>query len=135
MPIELRDLETQRVLQLPDDLLWVDEHLWTPAISNVSYLLTGALLIESATRQSGRPITLQAPDDMAWVKRSLVDQLYGWAAEPGHLFELRLANGRSSTVMFRHQDQALDCAPVLGFGGLDPESRWRVVIRLMEVAV
>jgi hypothetical protein len=114
-------------------LLWIDEHLWTPAITSVSYLLTGALLIESATRQSGRPITLQAPDDMGWVTRALVDQLYALAAEPDRTFELRLVNGRSFSVMFRHQDQALEAAPVLGFGGLAPESRWRVVIRLMEI--
>jgi hypothetical protein len=133
--MQLRDLQTNESLTLPDDLLWIDEHLWTPAIANVSYLLTGALLIESASRQSGRPITLQAPDDMAWVTRVLVDQLYGFAAEPGRRFELRLANDRRFTVMFRHQDQPLEAAPILGFGGLDPESRWRVVIRVMEVAI
>ena len=131
--MQLRDIASSETLVLPDDLLWIDEHLWTPAIANVSYLLTGALLIESATRQSGRPITLQAPDDMAWVTRALVDQLCGLAAEPGRTLELTLSNARRFTVMFRHQDQPLECAPVLGFGGLEPESRWRVVIRLMEV--
>jgi hypothetical protein len=131
--MQLRELSSGETLLLPDDLLWIDEHLWTPAITSVSYLLTGALLIESATRQSGRPITLQAPDDMAWITRALVDQLYAFAAEPNRTFELRLVNGRSFTVMFRHQDQALEAAPVLGFGGFAPESRWRVVIRLMEI--
>jgi hypothetical protein len=87
--MELRQLPSGQTLTLPDDLSWVDEHQWTPAVASASYLLTGALLIESATRQAGRPITLQAPDDMAWVSRTIVDQLYTWASMPERTFELQ----------------------------------------------
>jgi len=131
--MHLKNLTDGQILLLPDDLLWTDEHHWTPAVATVSYLLTGALLVESATRLAGRPITLQAPEDMAWVTRTLVDQLFSFAAEPDRTLELKFADGRTFVVMFRHQDQPLDCAPVLGFGGWEPTSRWRVVIRLMVV--
>ncbi|WP_247709250.1 hypothetical protein [Ralstonia solanacearum] len=60
------------MLALPDDLLWTDEHAWTPAVAAVSYLLTGAHLVESAARQKGRPITLVGAADMAWVSRASV---------------------------------------------------------------
>lgn len=56
--MELKNLNDGAVIRLPDDLLWVDEHAWTPGVASVSYLLTGALLVESAIRQAGRPITL-----------------------------------------------------------------------------
>ena len=131
--MQLRQLPSGQTLTLPDDLRWIDEHLWTPAVASASYLLTGALLIESATRQAGRPITLQAPDDMAWVLRTTVDQLYEWASVPEQTFELQLVDGRTYTVAFRHQDGAIEAQPVLGFGGLAPDSRWRVAIRLMEI--
>jgi hypothetical protein len=131
--MELRQLPSGQTLTLPDDLSWVDEHRWTPAVASASYLLTGALLIESATRQAGRPITLQAPDDMAWVSRTIVDQLYAWASVPEQTFELQLVDGRTLTVAFRHQDGPIEALPVLGFGGLAPDSRWRLLLRLMEV--
>jgi hypothetical protein len=131
--MELRHLPSGQALTLPDDLSWVDEHQWTPAVASASYLLTGALLIESATRQAGRPITLQAPDDMAWVSRTIVDQLYAWASVPERTFELQFVDGRILTVAFRHQDGAIEALPVLGFGGLAPDSRWRLSLRLMEV--
>jgi hypothetical protein len=131
--MELRQLPSGQTLTLPDDLQWIDEHLWTPAVASASYLLTGALLIESATRQAGRPITLQAPDDMAWVSRTTVDRIYEWASLPERTFELRLVDGRALTVAFRHQDGAIEAQPVLGFGGLAPDSRWRVSLRLMQV--
>ena len=131
--MELRQFPSGQTLTLPDDLQWTDEHLWTPAVASASYLLTGALLIESATRQAGRPITLQAPDDMAWVSRTTVDRLYEWASVPERTFELQLVDGRALSVAFRHQDGAIEALPVLGFGGLAPDSRWRVAIRLMQV--
>lgn len=51
--MELKSLSDGAVIRLPDYLLWVDEHAWTPGVASVSYLLTGALLVESAIRQAG----------------------------------------------------------------------------------
>jgi hypothetical protein len=50
--MQLKNLVDGVVLTLPDDLLWSDEHAWTPAVAAVSYLLTGALLVESAAPQT-----------------------------------------------------------------------------------
>ena len=78
--MQLKNLATGVALPLPDDLLWADEHAWSPAVASTSYLITGALLIQSATRQAGRPITLVGAPDMAWVTRAAVEQLRAWAA-------------------------------------------------------
>ena len=72
---QLKNLSDEVALLLPDDLLWTDEHAWTPAVASTSYLITGALLIQSAIRQAGRPITLVGAADMAWVTRATVEQL------------------------------------------------------------
>ena len=80
--MQLKNLATGVACALPDDLLWADEHAWSPAVASVSYLLTGALLVQSATRQAGRPITLVGPSDMAWVTRATVATLHTWAAAP-----------------------------------------------------
>lgn len=131
--MELKRLADSVSLSLPDDLLWTDEHAWSPAVSSVSYLITGALLIQSATRQSGRPITLVGPADMAWVTRAVVDALYDWASVPAQSFELTAADARVFTVVFRHQDTAIEAEPILGIPSRSPSDFYRLTLRLMEV--
>lgn len=73
-------------------------------MASTSYLITGALLIQSATRQARRPITLAGAPDMAWVTRAMVKRLHEWASSPGKTFELLLQDGCRFTVAFRHGD-------------------------------
>lgn len=133
----LKNLATGVALPLPDDLLWADEHAWSPAVASVSYLLTGALLVQSATRQAGRPITLVGPSDMAWVTRGAVSTLHTWAAVPlaaaSGRFELTLRDARVFTVAFRHADTAIDAEPVLGFPAQSDTDFYRITLRLMQL--
>ncbi|QOK92447.1 hypothetical protein HF908_13755 [Ralstonia pseudosolanacearum] len=131
--MQLKNLADSAVLVLPDDLLWADEHAWTPAVAAVSYLLTGALLVESAARQKGRPLTLVGAADMAWVTRATVNTLYAWAANPGSHFELTLADGRAYTVAFRHHETAIEAEPVMGFPARHDTDFYRLTLRLMEI--
>jgi len=131
--MQLKNLTDSAVLALPDDLLWSDEHAWTPAVAAVSYLLTGALLVESAARQKGRPITLVSAPDMAWVTRATVNSLYAWAAHPGRQFELTFADGRVFTVAFRHHETAIEAEPVTGFPARHDADFYRLTLRLMEI--
>jgi hypothetical protein len=135
--MQLKNLATGVALPLPDDLLWSDEHAWSPAVTAVSYLLTGALLVQSATRQAGRPITLVGPSDMAWVTRATVATLHNWAAAPlaasSGRFELTLRDGRVFTVAFRHADTAIDAEPVLGFPARADTDFYRISLRLMQL--
>ena len=135
--MELKNLATEAALLLPDDLLWSDEHAWTPAVSSVSYLITGALLVQSATRQAGRPITLVGAADMAWVTRATLETLRNWASAPlsdaSGRFALTLADGRSFTVAFRHQDTAIEAEPVLGIPARSDADFYRLTLRLMEI--
>ena len=135
--MQLKNFATGVALPLPDDLLWADEHAWSPAVASVSYLLTGALLVQSATRQAGRPITLVGPSDMAWVTRATVATLHTWAAAPlaatSGRFELTLRDARVFTVAFRHADTAIDAEPVLGFPAQSDTDFYRITLRLMQL--
>lgn len=134
----LKNLASGVALPLPDDLLWADEHAWSPAVASVSYLLTGALLIQSATRQAGRPITLVGAPDMAWVTRLTVEQLRAWAAiavsGTTGPFELTFSDGRVFTVAFRHADVAIEAEPVLGIPARSGSDFYRLTLRFMEMA-
>ncbi|NDP58000.1 MAG: hypothetical protein GZ090_01395 [Oxalobacteraceae bacterium] len=131
----LQNLTTLASLTLSHDLLWSDEHGWSPVVASAEYTLTGALLIESAARQAGRPITLKAPDDsMAWHTRAIVDALLAWAGVPGQQFLLTLDDARSFTVVFRHHDApALESKPVRGFASFDADDYWQVTLKFMEI--
>lgn len=135
--MQLKNLATGAVLALPDDLLWTDEHAWTPAVASVSYLLTGALLVQSATRQAGRPITLVGAVDMAWVTRATVQMLAAWAAEPlsdtSGRFSLTFADSRSFTVAFRHAETAIEAEPVLGIPARADTDFYRLTLRFLEI--
>ncbi len=135
--MQLKNLTNGGILRLPDDLLWSDEHAWTPAVASVSYLITGALMVHSATRQAGRPLTLVGAADMAWVTRAELATLYGWAAVPlGEMngrFELSLLDGRVFVVAFRHADTAIDAEPVMGFPARHPTDFYRLTLRLMAL--
>ena len=138
--MQLTNLADGVTLALPDDLLWTDEHSWSPAVASVSYLLTGALLVQSALRQAGRPITLVGAADMAWVTRAVVGTLQGWAAVPlvastggTGRFELTLADARLFTVAFRHFETAVEAEPVTGFPARAESDYYRLTLRLMEI--
>ena len=135
--MQLKNLATEVVLLLPDDLLWSDEHSWSPATASVSYLITGALLVQSALKQAGRPITLTGAADMAWVVRSCVGTLYDWAAVPlGETtgrFELTLFDARIFTVAFRHAEVPIEAAPVTGFTARSDSDFYRLNLKLMQI--
>ena len=135
--MELKNLFSGATLPLPDDLLWSDEHSWSPVVSSVSYLVTGSLLVQSATRQAGRAITLVGAADMAWVTRSVANLLRDWAALPldavSGRFELTLFDGRVFTVAFRHGDGAIEAEPVTGFPARFDSDFYRVTLKLMQI--
>lgn len=135
--MQLTNLDNGVTLALPDDLLWSDEHAWSSAVASTTYLVTGALLIQSATRQAGRPITLQGAPDMAWVTRSVVEQLRGWAATPvgssTGRFNLTFADGRAFTVVFRHSEVPMQAEPVLGIPARTNSDFYRLTLRFLEI--
>lgn len=135
--MQLKNLTDGATLALSDDLLWIDEHAWSPAVSTMSYLLNGALLVQSAVRQAGRPMTLVGAADMAWVTRAVVNTLHAWAALPlaasTGSFELTLMDARVFTVAFRHAETAVEAEPVKGFPARSESDFYRLTLRLLQI--
>ena len=130
--MRLKNLTDNVILALPDDLIWSDEFAWPPTVSTVTYLLEGALLVETSIRQAGRPITLTGQVDMAWVNRGTLKTLYAWASLATGCFELTLTDGRVFTVVFRLHETAIDADPVLGFPARHDTDFYRITLRFME---
>lgn len=121
-------------IELSDDLYWSDEHTWHPVEQSAERTITGALIVSSALRVGGRPITLEPEDDnSAWLRLSVVTQLRNWAAVPGRTLVLTL-RGVTHTVIFRHHDGAgVEATPVVHFSDVDAGDFYKVVLRLMEI--
>ena len=102
---------TLDTITLPKDLWWEDETEWTPVEQSVEYSTTGALLIDIATKQAGRPITLTGEEGKAWTTRKTVLDLMALAAVPGKEMTLVIGN-RSFQVMFRQNEKPIEADPV-----------------------
>ena len=122
-------------LTLNPDLYWSDENNWHPVEQTADRTITGGLVIQSAQRVTGRPITLEPLDDQAaWMKLAQVVALRNWAAVPGQTLTLTL-RGEAREVIFRHQDGALEAQPVIQYRDGDelPVDFYLCTIRLMEI--
>ncbi|WP_022949514.1 hypothetical protein [Methylohalobius crimeensis] len=118
---------------LPDELSWSDEYDWSPVIQSTDYSLTGALIVEEAARQAGRPITLTTPEGGGWTARGTLDALRAKLTAAGDM-PLTLHDGRSFTVRWRHGDTPLEAEPIFsGLADPDADALYRLTLRLIEV--
>lgn len=85
---------------IPRGMVWIDEFDWSPVEKTTGYSLTGALLVDVATKQAGRLITLEAEQDAGWITRANLQALQAQAAMPGQVFTLALASGQTFQVQF-----------------------------------
>jgi hypothetical protein len=117
---------------LPDDLYWFDEN-WSPVEQTSQRTITGASIVSSALRVAGKPITLQPEaDDSAWLSAATLAQLRTWAATPGQQMTLTL-RAVAHTVIWRHQDTAVEASPVLHYSDVDAGDFYRATLRFMEI--
>lgn len=119
---------------LPDDLAWADEFTWVAVVQTKTYTTTGALLIEEATRQAGRPISLEGDSNRAWCTRELVTTLHAWASIANITMQLTL-RGVARSVTFDREKGALQGLPVLFYadGSIEASDLYIPTIRLLEL--
>lgn len=121
-------------LQLPRGMVWDDEFSWSAVQKSAEYSVTGALLIDAAVKQAGRPITLRGDADAGWIRRSVVEALRALAAAEAvgeHL--LTLADGRTFNVQFAPVEQPIEADPVAR-PELPPDTfPYVATVRLIEV--
>lgn len=131
MSIELSDGTV--TVNLPPDLYWADEFSWHPVERTKQRTLSGALVISSAARIGGRPITLQPFDDRnAWMPHSVLEQLRQWAAGTDQALQLTL-RGVTRNVVFDHgETPVIEAKPVKHMSDVQPGDWYEVTLRLME---
>jgi len=120
-------------ITLPEDIEWVDEYKWSPTVETNTYTLTGSLVIETATRQAGRPITLSSGDS-TWILRSGLKSLKTLADTAGSTMTLTLNDARTFHVAFRHVDApAIDAKPITWVKDYTDTWPYTITIKLIEV--
>lgn len=124
---------------LPIDIEWSDEGAWMPAAQVVTTSITGAQIIQASAVQSGRPITLIARGDQhVWLTYGDVTTLRAMAeSNLSTPMSLVLIDGRTFTVIWRHQDTAVEFEPVRYSVSADSDTNdarpYTLTLRLMQV--
>lgn len=98
-------------IALPGGMLWVDEFSWAAAQRSVERGITGAQIIDVATKVAGRPITLQGTQDQGWIRRATLQAVRALADAPAGQYPLTLATGEQFTVVFA-PDDPLEAQPI-----------------------
>ena len=120
-------------VEFTDDLQWADEFTWQPVEQSTQRTITGGLIVQAAARSAGMPVTLAPDSDSAgWLTRAALDQFKAWAAIPGQQMTLTY-RGLARTVIWRHQDTAIDATPVVPFADVQAGDFWRATLRFMKV--
>lgn len=114
MAITLTHTPSATTVQLPDAMDWSDEFSWSGVEQTQTYTSTGALLIEEAIKQAGRPHTLVGGEDRTWCTRAHVQTLHTWASTPGITLTLTI-RGIARPVTWDRQRGALEGLPVVFF--------------------
>jgi hypothetical protein len=121
-------------INLHPDLKWADEHDWHPVEQSIQRTITGALIVSSAARTGGRPVTLQPEDeDTAWMTAETLAKLRNFAVVPGRVMQLTL-RGVVRSVIFRHHDNnAIEANPVVFYNDVSNADWYRITLKLMEI--
>lgn len=91
-------------LELPDELIWVDEFDWSDVKATTKRTIQGKFIIQeiSTISQAGRSLTLTS--DYSWIERSDLLKLQEWSNEVGKEMAITMHDGRVFICRFRHWD-------------------------------
>jgi hypothetical protein len=119
-------------LTLPDDLIWIDEFDWSPVEQTQTYSITGALIIQSGTKQAGRPITLTGDNSSGLITRADLKNLQGKLTQTRSL-TLTLNDARTFNVTFNHSKSAIEAKPQIDYSTPDDADLYTLKISLLTV--
>ncbi|MFW1794950.1 hypothetical protein ACG9Y4_04515 [Acinetobacter guillouiae] len=133
--MKLKRISTSETVTLSDGFLWSDEFDWNPIEQKQDRAVDGALIIQEGKKKSGRPVTLIADKNMAWLKRHIVSKLKDWSILQ-EKFELQFNyfhDKRTFNVVFNHQDKAIEANPVLEHPTVSDDDEYNVTLRFLEI--
>jgi len=122
-------------LELPYELLWIDEFSWTGVSASAQYSLQGMMHVQKSKVSSGqgRPITLNSVD--AWITRADIETLYAKAADvETENMVLTLHDGRTFNVIFRQwEPPVIEATPIKKMANPETDEEYIVSIKLVTV--
>ncbi|MCW7551815.1 hypothetical protein NX722_04000 [Endozoicomonas gorgoniicola] len=123
-------------IELPDDLLWVNEFDWNPVEQTTERSLTGSLLVQEQSLKHGRPIELSGNEESGWVPRSTVEALLQVSQTPNKVMTLTLSDSRTFPVIFdRRNGSPIQARQVLPFAYPDENYQYSLTIRLFTIDI
>ena len=87
-------------VELPDGLRWSDEYDWSPVEQELSYALTGTLIMQEGATLGGRPMTLSGGENACWVTKETLDSLFALAQDAGKIMRWILNDERAFPVVW-----------------------------------
>lgn len=130
-------------IPLPEDLFWSDETTPWKIGQVVNTSLTGAMIVQEAALQAGRPVTLEGQRNgntfVAVVTRSTVDALLALeaVANPAPMaLVLPIEGGgtRTLSVLWRRTDgKAIEAEPISFKAPIAAADFYTLTLRLMQV--
>lgn len=124
---------TLGAITLPATLVWEDEFAWSPVAQSTEYSLTGALIVQEATKLAGRPITLVGKSDSnahtGGISRTDLLALQTALSVAGASWTLTLHDARTFTVAAQQDPLEAEPLPVYrSFSPANPASdRWYLI--------
>jgi hypothetical protein len=133
----LTNMSTSAVVELSDDMQWIDEFAWSAVVQSKEYTITGALVIDEGVKAAGRPITLEGRDGSGgygwgWMTLQTLRTLQAWRGAPGLQMSL-VIGGSTKVVKFDHERGAIEAKPVEFFSDPQDADQWVVTLRFIEV--
>lgn len=132
--MKMINLLTSEVLELPDDLYWVDEFEDVPFEEREERTITGLLLLFQQDKIEGQALTLSSSPERNWIQRSKVRTLYSWGRQKALKMRLETVMqgvGRNFEVSFRHSEKgAIDAKPIIDAKPLDDTIYYRITLKL-----
>ena len=123
-------------LDLPPDLIWVDELTASNVVQRSKRSAFGTLIMSAMQLQGGQRITLQGEGGSAWIERRALKQIKQWGSVPGLRLDLDI-RGETFSVVFDHGDadetRALGMQSVIDFCDKQDEDYYgSLVLRFLE---
>ncbi|MFW2039283.1 hypothetical protein ACG92Y_12350 [Acinetobacter ursingii] len=128
---------TNEAVTLSDGFLWSDEFEWKAIEQSQEYAVNGSLIIQEGKKLSGRPITLTADQNMAWLKRHIVSKLKTWSLLQSEQFTLVFEyrhDFRQFNVIFNHSENPIEAKPVKDIPTISDDDYYNVTLRFTEVS-
>jgi len=121
-------------IDLPDQLIWIDELNWSPVTQKIDKSLSGALIIQEAAQIKGQPITLAGGHNSNWITRATLNLLKTKVNTPD--LEMTLSfHGTDYTVKFARSanKSPIESKEIRETSEPDDDHFYSFIIFLMEV--